>query len=242
MLAAAVHPSFGSNLPESMAVGFYLCVSLVMEVHSSNRCVLVILIECEHRKCPILYSSLRPLDRPPILLLARSLHVALTCRTLHYACPLFSAPRQMRDQKYSSTPLRLGAFDVVFPVGLFSWRVYRLRSAAGYSLLLNTFSPSLAVLALVLREPIMLTLALLSFLLSSANAAIIPTAADQIGVNPVDVTETKTNWIGVDTAYLTQDPASYVGSIGPNTDMLTESAGTTKWIGVSPCASGFRSR
>lgn len=79
----------------------------------------------------------------------------------------------------------------------------------------------------------MLTLALLSLFLASGNAGIIPTRAGQIGVNPVDITETKTNWIGVDTAFLTEDPSMYIGPIGPNTDDLTSTGGTTKWIGVS---------
>lgn len=92
--------------------------------------------------------------------------------------------------------------------------------------------PFLAVTVLTVSDPVMLTFTLLSFFLASVNAGIIPTSAGQIGVNPVDIVETKTNWIGVDTAFLTQDPNGYVGAIGPNTDDLTSTDGTTKWIGV----------
>ncbi|RDL34329.1 uncharacterized protein BP5553_07457 [Venustampulla echinocandica] len=64
-------------------------------------------------------------------------------------------------------------------------------------------------------------------LLSLASVAI-----GQIGVDKVDQTVTE-HIIEVDTKYLTQDPASYAGKIGVNTDMLTEDNGVTKWIGVN---------
>lgn len=66
----------------------------------------------------------------------------------------------------------------------------------------------------------------------TAHGAIVPNAAGQIGINPVNIVETQSNWVGVNTEYLTLDPASYVGSIGPNTDVLTTAGTTTKWIGA----------
>ena len=73
----------------------------------------------------------------------------------------------------------------------------------------------------------------LLFLALDTYAAIVPTTLGQIRINPVGLVETKSVWIGVNTEYLTQDPSSYIGPIGSNTDVLTEVSGSTQWIGVN---------
>lgn len=60
-----------------------------------------------------------------------------------------------------------------------------------------------------------------------------PTNSNQIGVNvvdPVTTVITQTDALSIN-PQATGNPGSNIGSIGVNTDLLTEDGGTTKWIG-----------
>ncbi|KAG4434003.1 hypothetical protein IFR05_010518 [Cadophora sp. M221] len=82
---------------------------------------------------------------------------------------------------------------------------------------------------LATRLPVLALLFIPLRVVVAVDTLIIPTDSRHIGDNQLQVI-TRTR-ILVDTQYLTNDPSSYAGHVGTNTELLTEENHSLKWIG-----------